>query len=110
MNIMQKKLLFKIKNIKGIGNQTINVIRCLLGVNTKRPNEFNLPYNGVIRLKKYLRIKKTAALLQIVIKKRINNFILIRSYKGLRHKNGYPVRGQRTHTNAKTQRKLLKIH
>lgn len=30
------------------------------------------------------------------------------SYRGRRHKNGYPVRGQRTHTNAKTQKALYK--
>lgn len=29
-------------------------------------------------------------------------------YRGRRHKNGYPVRGQRTHTNARTQRALYR--
>ena len=61
-------------------------------------------YHHYIELK--LRIKKTASLLQTIIKKRINTHISIKSYQGLRHKNGYPVRGQRTHTNAKTQKKL----
>lgn len=32
----------------------------------------------------------------------------IQSYRGRRHKLGYPVRGQRTHTNAKNQRRLHK--
>jgi len=27
-----------------------------------------------------------------------------RSYRGLRHRNGLPVRGQRTHTNARTRK------
>lgn len=31
------------------------------------------------------------------------------SYRGLRHKRNLPVRGQRTHTNARTQKKLAKI-
>jgi small subunit ribosomal protein S13 len=31
--------------------------------------------------------------------------VSIRSYRGLRKKQGLPVRGQRTHTNAKTARK-----
>lgn len=31
----------------------------------------------------------------------------IKSYRGLRHKNNYPVRGQRTHTNAK--KKIFKF-
>lgn len=38
------------------------------------------------------------------IQKLIDN----RSYRGLRHRNGLPVRGQRTHTNRKTARKLNK--
>lgn len=103
---MQKKLLTKIKNIRGVGNKSVTEIKSLFGVNLKKSAEFNLSYNGVLRIKKYLRIKKTAALLQTVVKKRINNFIAIKSFKGLRHKNGYPVRGQRTHTNSKTQRKI----
>lgn len=42
----------------------------------------------------------------------IKRFIDIGSYKGFRHSAGLPVRGQRTHTNARTQkylsRKLVK--
>jgi small subunit ribosomal protein S13 len=102
---MQKKLL-RIKSIKGIGLPTIYNMRSCFGVNLRKGLEFNLSYNGVLRVKKKLRIKKTGVLLQTIIKKRINNYISIKSYKGLRHKNGYPVRGQRTHTNAKTQRKI----
>lgn len=32
----------------------------------------------------------------------INQLISMNCYKGFRHKLGFPVRGQRTHTNAKT--------
>lgn len=35
----------------------------------------------------------------------IKNFLLTGAYRGLRHKLYMPVRGQRTHTNAKTRRK-----
>jgi len=35
----------------------------------------------------------------------IENLIKIRCYKGARHRNKLPVRGQRTSTNAKTQKK-----
>ena len=34
----------------------------------------------------------------------IKRLMEIGSYRGLRHKKGMPVRGQRTHTNAKTRR------
>ncbi|MDI6751692.1 MAG: 30S ribosomal protein S13 [bacterium] len=34
----------------------------------------------------------------------IKRLIEISSYRGLRHRRGLPVRGQRTHTNARTRR------
>ena len=34
------------------------------------------------------------------------NLLNIKSYRGLRRKKGFPVRGQRTHTNAKTARRI----
>lgn len=38
------------------------------------------------------------------------DIINIRSYKSMRHKSLLPVRGQRTHSNRKTQRKIGKMH
>lgn len=32
-------------------------------------------------------------------------FVLTKSYRGLRRKKGFPVRGQRTHTNARTAKR-----
>ena len=46
--------------------------------------------------------------LKLVYKANCKRLIDIQSYKGRRHKYGYPVRGQRTHTNAITQRRLYK--
>jgi small subunit ribosomal protein S13 len=41
-------------------------------------------------------------------KSNTQRLIDIISYRGRRHKGGYPVRGQRTHTNARTQKRLYK--
>lgn len=38
----------------------------------------------------------------------LKNLISIKSYRGLRRYQGLPVRGQRTHTNAKTAQKRLR--
>ena len=105
---MNKNLTYKLKTIKGIGKSTLNSLRLFLGINIRKYSEFQSSYSTLIRIKKLLRVQKTGVLLQTIIKKRINNFILIKNYKGMRHKKGYPVRGQRTHTNAKTQKKLFK--
>ncbi|MEM7666129.1 MAG: 30S ribosomal protein S13 [Pseudomonadota bacterium] len=34
----------------------------------------------------------------------IKRLMDLRTYRGLRHRNGLPVRGQRTHTNARTRK------
>lgn len=39
----------------------------------------------------------------------IKTLIMLSTYKGTRHRLGLPVRGQRSHTNARTQKKLSKI-
>ena len=46
--------------------------------------------------------------LKHVYKANCKRLIDIQSYRGRRHKYSYPVRGQRTHTNAITQRRLGK--
>ena len=38
----------------------------------------------------------------------LKKLIDIKSYRGVRRNRGYPVRGQRTHTNAKSANKLNK--
>nr|YP_010592805.1 ribosomal protein S13 [Sedum plumbizincicola]WAB65422.1 ribosomal protein S13 [Sedum plumbizincicola] len=38
----------------------------------------------------------------------IERFISISCYRGIRHQDGLPLRGQRTHTNARTCRKQIR--
>uniref|UniRef100_UPI0031F448D7 ribosomal protein S13 n=1 Tax=Oenanthe linearis TaxID=496678 RepID=UPI0031F448D7 len=38
----------------------------------------------------------------------IKRFISISCYRGIRHQDGLPLRGQRTHTNARTCRKQIR--
>ena len=45
-------------------------------------------------LKKYITLKK-------------QNLITMKTYRGLRRLKGLPIRGQRTHTNSKTAKKLV---
>lgn len=42
-------------------------------------------------------------------KNNIKRLILIKTYRGFRHKVGLPVRGQRTHTNARTVKRLFNL-
>jgi small subunit ribosomal protein S13 len=52
---------------------------------------------------------KVGSFSQKEIRENIKRFLRIRSYKGIRHKNSLPVRGQRTHTNAQTQKKFKRV-
>jgi len=48
-----------------------------------------IPYEGILRRENVLNIKR---------------LMDIGSYRGIRHKKGLPVRGQRTNTNARTRK------
>jgi small subunit ribosomal protein S13 len=43
------------------------------------------------------------------LNEKIDLLSAIKTYRGLRHRLGLPVRGQRTHTNARTVKKLRRI-
>lgn len=63
------------------------------------------------QISKFLKIiEASAILLTSDLKKKnrsiIKRLVSIKSYRGLRRIKGLPVRGQRTHTNAKTSTKI----
>lgn len=77
------------------------------GINSKIPMKFitKKVYNNVdFTLNKYINSKK----LNQEVRNNINFLKNIKNYKGFRHKNSLPVRGQRTRTNAKTVKKRFK--
>lgn len=55
---------------------------------------------------KKLKLQKSGKVLKKYNSGRLQFFLEIKSWKGIRHYQGYPIRGQRTHTNSKTKRKL----
>lgn len=62
----------------------------------------------IVKILKLVELSKISIVSDL---KKIKRFILkrlvsIKSYRGLRRINGLPVRGQRTHTNAKTAFKI----
>ena len=62
--------------------------------------------NKLIKTIEHLNLKLASDLKKSKILN-TKKLISIQSYKGLRKIRGLPIRGQRTHTNAKTSRKLL---
>jgi small subunit ribosomal protein S13 len=101
-----KSVYFALTHIYGIGKANSFLICRKLGFSANLKVK-NLSKDQIIKLIKTIEtlnielasdLKKAESLIT-------KTLVSIRSYKGLRKKQGLPVRGQRTHTNAKTARK-----
>jgi small subunit ribosomal protein S13 len=100
-------IFFELKNIYGIGNYKSLDICKKLGF-AKNLKVKNLTEDQIKRL---LKIADNSNLIITSDLKKFKNLILknlisIKSYRGLRRIKGLPVRGQRTHTNSRTSRKI----
>lgn len=75
------------------------------GLNT-RTCKINLLEKYKKLILKFFQTKNLGKKLKQKTKDNIDFIIKNKTYKGIRHKNKYPARGQRTHTNAKTKKKI----
>lgn len=105
---MKQKQLNIFKNfysIYGLGKKTITNIYSFVGINTKTyPKTVKKTQQKKILRK--LNKKVLGKPLKKYVLDRIKFYFEIRSWKGIRHHKNYPIRGQRSHTNAKTKKKL----
>ena len=99
-----KRVLIALTYIHGIGKVTSKSICDAAGVNvSKRVNQLSEQEVGSIRqhidgnvvVEGDLRRERTI---------NIKRLMDLGCYRGLRHRRGLPVRGQRTHTNARTRK------
>jgi len=101
---VNKELSVSLKLIYGLGWYKVNYILSRLGIsNIFFLNSLNIYYKDILFF--YLgKMVLSKIRLKRDIKKRINLFIDLNIYKGYRHSLGLPVHGQRTRSNANTQR------
>ena len=88
----------------GIGRSTSRAILQMLDIelNTKVRD---LTDNEVVKIRQFIDANYTVeGDLRRDVAQNIKRKIEIGSYQGLRHRRGLPVRGQRTHTNARTRK------
>jgi small subunit ribosomal protein S13 len=98
-----KKFRYKNSNF-GIGIKKKILLRKIFGLNIrKKPRKLKIRQKN--QLQKIINKSIIGKELKLNIKKIINFYIELKSYKGMRHKYKYPIRGQRTRTNAKTVKK-----
>ena len=111
--ILETKLLdnsgifYALKNVYGIGKtRSLDICRKLgFSKNLKIKNLSEFQIKKIVFI-----VENTNILITSDLKKlkslAIKTLVAIKSYKGLRKIKGLPVRGQRTHTNAKTSREF----
>ncbi|HUP89623.1 MAG TPA: 30S ribosomal protein S13 [Longimicrobiales bacterium] len=99
-----KRIEVGLTYIYGIGQATASKILETAGVNPdRRVQELN--DDEVNRLRRIIENShKVEGALRTEISMNIKRLMDIGSYRGLRHRKGLPVRGQRTHTNARTHK------
>jgi len=100
----QKRVEIGLTYIYGIGRSSSNQILHEAGVNpdtrVKDLTESEISAIQTI-IQRDFRIEGE---LRRIVQENIRRLIDIKSYRGIRHRRGLPVRGQRTRTNARTKR------
>ena len=99
-----KRVEVALTYIYGIGQPTATKILAQTGVNPDR-RVHELTDEEVNRLRRIIESQlKGEGALRTEVSMNVKRLMDIGCYRGLRHRRGLPVRGQRTHTNARTHK------
>ncbi|MGI8756755.1 MAG: 30S ribosomal protein S13 [Acidimicrobiales bacterium] len=100
----EKRLVISLTYVFGVGRSTAEKICEEAGIDPNtRTRDLTDPEINKIRA--YLdQNVKVEGDLKRAVQQDIKRKMEIGSYQGLRHRKGLPVRGQRTHTNARTRK------
>lgn len=99
-----KRVEIALTYVYGIGLTTSQKILSSTGINPNTRVK-DLTESEVIKLREEIDKNLTVeGDLQRVVSQSVSRLKEINSYRGLRHKNNLPARGQRTKTNARTKR------
>ena len=100
----EKRVEIGLTYIYGIGRASARSILEQTGVNPER-RVHELSDEEVNRLRRIIDSQfRVEGVLRTEIARNIKRLMDIGCYRGLRHRRGLPVRGQRTHTNARTKK------
>jgi small subunit ribosomal protein S13 len=100
----EKRVEIGLTYIFGIGLTTSQLILRESGIGPDTRVR-DLTEEEVVRLREYIdRNLKVEGDLRREVSQNIKRLMEIGCYRGLRHRRGLPVRGQRTHTNARTRK------
>ena len=100
----EKRVEIGLTYIYGIGLTTSQTVVRETGINPSTRVR-DLTEEEVVSLREYIdRNLKIEGDLRREVSQNIKRLMEIGCYRGLRHRKGLPVRGQRTHTNARTRK------
>ena len=99
-----KRIEIALTYIYGIGDTRAKEILAACGVDSNRRTQ-DLSDDDVNRLRRTIEGNfKVEGALRTEVSMNIKRLMDIGCYRGIRHRRGLPVRGQRTHTNARTHK------
>ncbi len=99
-----KRLGIALTYIFGIGRSTSQIILSETGVKVETRVR-DMTEDEITRLREYIeRNLRVEGDLRRIVTANIQRLIDIGCYRGIRHRRGLPVRGQRTRTNARTRK------
>ena len=100
----EKKVKVSLTYIFGVGSKTSSNILSSTNIDPEKRVK-NLTEDEIEKIRKNINLKlKVEGDLRSEVTQNIRRLKDISTYRGLRHKKGLPVRGQRTKTNARTKR------
>tara|TARA_B100000131_G_scaffold83881_1_gene80844 strand:+ start:3951 stop:4328 length:378 start_codon:yes stop_codon:yes gene_type:complete len=100
----EKRVEASLRYIHGIGSQRASDICNHLNIDPAT-RVTNLTNDEVAKIRKYIEANyRVEGDLRRDVSQNIRRKTEIGSYQGSRHRSGLPVRGQRTHTNARTRK------
>ena len=99
-----KRIDIALTYIHGVGRTTASKI-CQQAEVAPETNSDNLADSELVRLRETIENHyKVEGDLRRDVSQNVKMLMDIGCYRGLRHRRGLPVRGQRTHTNARTRK------
>jgi len=98
-----KRMEVALTYIHGVGRSSAGKILAQAGVDLDKKTDA-IADDELVRLRQLIDGYKVEGDLRREVAVNIKRLMDIGSYRGLRHRRNLPVRGQRTHTNARTRK------
>jgi len=98
-----KRMEIALTYIYGVGRPTARKLLRDAGVDFDVKTD-DLPEEDLVKVRRVIDAYKVEGDLRREVALNIKRYVDLGAYRGLRHRKNLPVRGQRTHTNARTRK------